>query len=503
MYILSENDNLLETFKLVIQNSPVGDLNNGVLNDVELDENSNSAIFQSTLAQNRDLTGYGNRYIILICKEWTPSSFDTISDISRRIVALNSNGSLLIVKKEYKTEDQLRLQEHIENIVQKWKTDWNGLYDKIRKLGDSLARDEALVKVTKWTSPLPPRVTMLDFDDPTLPQKVQNFFGIQGHLIIKDLITQRTNMFTKPPVLHWTNYPRDSEIQISFKFTFPQGSFPEPAFRELTSICRTIHSWEYEYEWTTGLFLREDLVKITAVRTNLYTLEISGRIDQDEVSEGESDAPMKGVWPYLAKCFKSTLEKLEEYDGLPYQLNLVFIGEIFFHKTSDGATVASRSLDAIQTLGAIQRIGSVRFKANDKIFALDTDNAFPGFEPRTLLDFCYIQSEDSEPKERPSSAPTTSIVFEEASPTHKNSHAGANSALLNIKNRGRRVSFGAIHAIPSGGALATNSSPLKTISPGPGSDEEQMDMESPSRSSILEYVDEMLNKTMDEVLVLE
>jgi hypothetical protein len=119
-------------------------------------------------------------------------------------------------------------------------------------------------------------------------------------------------------------------------------------------------------------------VKITAVRTNLYTLEISGRIDQDEVSEGESDAPMKGVWPYLAKCFKSTLEKLEEYDGLPYQLNLVFIGEIFFHKTSDGATVASRSLDAIQTLGAIQRIGSVRFKANDKIFALDTDNAFPG-----------------------------------------------------------------------------------------------------------------------------
>jgi hypothetical protein len=88
MYILSENDNLLETFKLVIQNSPVGDLNNGVLNDIDLDENSNSAIFQSTLAQNRDLTGYGNRYIILIGKEWTPSLFDTISDISRRIVAL-------------------------------------------------------------------------------------------------------------------------------------------------------------------------------------------------------------------------------------------------------------------------------------------------------------------------------------------------------------------------------------------------------------------------------
>lgn len=87
MFIVSENDNLLETFKIAIQNSPIGD-QNGALGSYEVDENGNNAIFRATLASNRDLTGYSDRYIVLIGKEWTPALFDTISDLTRRTIAL-------------------------------------------------------------------------------------------------------------------------------------------------------------------------------------------------------------------------------------------------------------------------------------------------------------------------------------------------------------------------------------------------------------------------------
>lgn len=38
----------------------------------------------------------------------------------------------------------------------------------------------------------------------------------------------------------------------------------------------------------------------------------------------------------------------------------------------------ARSLDAVQTLGALERVKSVRFKVGDYVHALDLKQAFPG-----------------------------------------------------------------------------------------------------------------------------
>lgn len=69
---------------------------------------------------------------------------------------------------------------------------------------------------------------------------------------------------------------------------------------------------------------------------------------------------------------------------------MVFIGQLFFENPKNARAVTSRSLDAIQTLGAIQRAKVVRFKVQDEpdhIYSLCLDQAFPGFRPIQLSDF--------------------------------------------------------------------------------------------------------------------
>ena len=52
-------------------------------------------------------------------------------------------------------------------------------------------------------------------------------------------------------------------MQVSFKFIFPQGTIPEDTFRQWTSISKqSLEKWEYEYEWTNGILLRQELVRI-------------------------------------------------------------------------------------------------------------------------------------------------------------------------------------------------------------------------------------------------
>jgi hypothetical protein len=74
---------------------------------------------------------------------------------------------------------------------------------------------------------------------------------------------------------------------------------------------------------------------------------------------------------------------------MPYQLNLIFIGDRFFNcPQGQGARViSSRSLDAVQSLSAIQRAGAVRFKVDEHIYSLRLDECFPGFKPITLSHF--------------------------------------------------------------------------------------------------------------------
>ena len=60
--------------------------------------------------------------------------------------------------------------------------------------------------------------------------------------------------------LHWSHFPRDSEMQIMFKFVFPQGTIPDPVFRDFAHSAKESFDFEYDYEWKSGIFLRHELV---------------------------------------------------------------------------------------------------------------------------------------------------------------------------------------------------------------------------------------------------
>lgn len=189
----------------------------------------------------------------------------------------------------------------------------------LRNLGESSAKREALEKVEKWTSPVPPKYSIVDFDDPSLPQRIKDYCAIENVMKIQEWSAiEKPKHCSKPPALHWTNYPREAEIQVSFKLTFPSGTIFEELFRKLITESKDCRTWEYDYEWTNGILLREDLIKITVVRSSPNIIEISGRVDKDEVADEDSATPFRSVWPYLAKVLRGVVSVIEDYVSLPY-----------------------------------------------------------------------------------------------------------------------------------------------------------------------------------------
>jgi hypothetical protein len=51
-------------------------------------------------------------------------------------------------------------------------------------------------------------------------------------------------------------------MQIMFKFTFPQGTIPDPVFRDFAHSAKESFDFEYDYEWKSGIFVRHELVSL-------------------------------------------------------------------------------------------------------------------------------------------------------------------------------------------------------------------------------------------------
>lgn len=84
MYIISENENLLERLRLLVLNtqSLQQDENhaNGINNDKE-----NEA--QALLAKRKDQLGLDSDFILLMAKHWDEIMLETLSDITRMVMA--------------------------------------------------------------------------------------------------------------------------------------------------------------------------------------------------------------------------------------------------------------------------------------------------------------------------------------------------------------------------------------------------------------------------------
>lgn len=95
---------------------------------------------------------------------------------------------------------------------------------------------------------------------------------------ISDDEEQITN---KPPVLHWTADPLEGEIQFIAQLNFPLSGPDDSSFRE---ICRLLKPhFETSYEWTGGILLTSDPVRLHVQRFNDTQIELAARICVDEL----------------------------------------------------------------------------------------------------------------------------------------------------------------------------------------------------------------------------
>ncbi|KAI1715705.1 hypothetical protein DdX_08029 [Ditylenchus destructor] len=571
LYFASANENLLERLRLAVQNSEV------------LSPSQNApvgpVVQATTILLGKQVVGGGPtthfrpstdgrmQWLVLVAKEWESDVLECLADIYRLSMAENfiKSANLLVVKKDASVSDSDFLIGYLDSVKTHWISEWGSNLEKYKRLGDSNARTEHLQKLEQWAKPqCKVTCSVIHIDDQELPQKMADFFLLQNGIEILDSTPEdKSNLFTKPPALHWTHFPREAEMQISFKFNFPPGTVSDHKFRHWTSIAKdSLPHWEYEYEWINGILLRNELVKVTVVRTLPHVIEVSGRIDKDEAAEEEDDEnenesnktengdkkqlPLSRVWPYFARVLHAFINHINRNKTLPYNLNLIFIGEAFFSCPPGARKINSRSLDAIQTLSAIQRIQSVRFKVDQEhIHSLDLEQSFPGtFKPTQLADFSPDNYPLPEPPRRESSSSSLnthdienhtrpSAVSLDTKQQFNNFHVSRDDGDLKVsphslhverqlsgqRNRGRRVSFGAIRAIPTldgnlSNSSAGNTSPLvmgltnhhpkfgddsdqdegmpQNVSPG--NDEVQS-------TTVVDYVDNLLQKTIDEVLI--
>lgn len=79
MYIVSENENLLERLGLLV-------LNSNILNS-EDDPDSEPTEFIATLASGRHYCEAKSNFLVLVAKNWDQLMLDTISDLCRLLMA--------------------------------------------------------------------------------------------------------------------------------------------------------------------------------------------------------------------------------------------------------------------------------------------------------------------------------------------------------------------------------------------------------------------------------
>ncbi|KAL3077520.1 hypothetical protein niasHS_012226 [Heterodera schachtii] len=563
MIIVTANENLLERLVLLVQNKPRGD--NASLPPpvraqtvlIASSANSSESVGLPTHSLAHCSTGEEStpprNWVLLMAKKGFGEHLNTLRTLADlyRLSMSNSVGDqkgtaatgqshmrILIIKKDRSDDDKRCLQEHLDAVRAEWVGEWSARGEKNRKFGESDAQKEHLTRATRWNEPTVPNCALSYFDDPNLLDAIYTFFGFgtAGFQIVSQSEEEneqnyenRCQLFTKPPALHWTNYPRDSEVQMAFKFVFPAGTITEWVFREWTKAAKQSLCWDYVYEWTNGVLLRaEELIKVTVTRcsTRQNLVEIAGRIDTDEAEEememerigrdersSSTDAeaaaanrPLLRVWPYLARVFSAILTDVERRRTLPFSLNLVFIGDIFFVCPEGAPKISARSLDALQTLSSVQRVGSVRFRVDQQhIHSLDLSQCFPDFCPTKLADFSAdhfalppppLSAAPSSSSSSPSAdgATTGTSLLGSALPSERHTPtifhrterspsctpeialsggmggkmplSPSNSLLVErqlFKHRSRRVSFGVIHAIPSfdAGEAAAQISPGK------------------------------------------
>ncbi|CAB3406331.1 unnamed protein product [Caenorhabditis bovis] len=371
---------------------------------------------------------------------------------------------LFIVKRDWNEHEE----KFIDDVV---KTEYRRAYelnqaaiDRVNKLPENDWKSLRIEQLIKWRTIPSISYTLLVLDE-NLKAKIDAVARITPCAISDDDET----LSNKPPVLHWTADPLEGEVQFIIQISFPLAGPDESTFRE---ICRSLKPHvETTYEWTGGMLVTSDPVRLHVQRLSDTVIEFAARICVDELEGDEADFPMRFVWPYLAVGLKQAIQSIADHPHMQYSISFIPYGNIFYHEKNVGARV----FDATVFTSTALQYNKVGFLLNGVVHHVDISHVFPDGVYPSLARLLAMNPPSPRLSRPESVVESPSLISEPPTP----------GSLQVTHNRGRRVSFGTI----------------KLMSDQPTSPEVPIVNDEKANGKVDEYIDRMLKQTIDQLAV--
>uniref|UniRef100_A0A1I7ZAQ4 Protein kinase domain-containing protein n=1 Tax=Steinernema glaseri TaxID=37863 RepID=A0A1I7ZAQ4_9BILA len=464
VFVLSTNDDLLDQFREQInRNSEVSD---DVFTLSSISSSSVHLIVPSATT------------VLLLGRTIGEEAQKLISNVLRLKFTWNAPSPLIIAKHELANGARGQIEELIKIGRREWSTTWNEELARLRTLRGCKALDDRRKLVEKWIIRSDMPIDIVIIDTAVIEKELSQRFHVTEPFRLSPALGPSVSL--KPPALHWGCWPHDGELQVSVRAELSEGCLTEEFFRGMTEKVKNTFSWDYIYDWVSGVFVKQNEVKVVVSEVRKTIIEIAARVDIDELEE-ENDEAMRTVWSIFAPviaCFAQNAA------NIPHTMYLVLVGAPFFNKE---VSQSARAFEITELLSALNIARNVVFRVGDESIRLQVDNVFPDRRPKTVAD---IWSTDIriEIVASPTSPQKSFRIEENHSAVHDNSMF---LSAMKSKQKGRRVSFGAIRLLPAFGDEQAPSTSLF--------------MEHPimeDHTVVSEYVDRLLNDIMEETISL-
>ncbi|CAJ0602803.1 unnamed protein product [Cylicocyclus nassatus] len=339
---------------------------------------------------------------------------------------------LAVVKRKWSDNDSELLDEAIQAEYSRAHEENQKAAQKVSRLPSGSWKNDRIEQLRAWQDfPTLNYATFSLGDD--IKKNLESFFGGSVQISLND--NNEDSVSSKPPVLHWTPLPLDSEIQVLIRITFYVAGPDNATF---TDIRKSLHGLSnFTHEWKAGILLIDDPVRLHVERTSPTQIEIAARLCVDELEEDQMASPSKLLWPYIAVALRNALQHLNEHRYLQYSLELIPYGATFFDPP-----VHARVFDLSQFMGTACAYNKVAFRYDEKLCNVHLDTLLSGQPFKSLQELLAL--------EKPQTKQSQNGHIEAQNHSRPESKKSSNAGLNVSHNRGRRVSFGSIKLMDEG-----------------------------------------------------
>ncbi|KAJ1366808.1 hypothetical protein KIN20_027574 [Parelaphostrongylus tenuis] len=365
---------------------------------------------------------------------------------------------LAVLKRCWTVADEDCLDEIVRREFEQAHEGNQSALERSTQLPDGAWKNDRVQQLKRWQTIPSINYNMFTVDD-SLKTSLSSFMDVSARSSVDDQ-TSKISVSAKPPVLHWTLTPLDAEIQLIIRISFPLAGPDQSTFM---NIRKSLHGYfDSAYEWTHGVLLTRDLVRLHVERLKATVIELAARICVDELEEEQAAAPMKLLWPYLAVVLRNTLDHLNKHEYLQYTLELIPYGTCFFEPP-----LQARVFDLTVFMATANEYGKVGFRYQNQVHEVNLQKLLPDGTFASLSQLLAVEPP------RPQ-RPQSDVLNESVNRINSDDSTTKTTYLSASPNKGRRVSFGTIKLI-------------NEVNPAPV-------------NGVDEYVDTMLKQTMENLM---